>query len=211
MAHSSAWDSIILRTVDIGEADRFCLLFTREGGRKAARAKGVRRPWSRMGGLILPFRRVQLQMVESGNQMLITGATEVAGRQSESGDATQFLHLAQGVELLLLLTEEDEPLPEVFDLLDQFLRVCTMPGSNPVAAFQLRLLHLLGLLPATDEDARFQRLSQLSQAFVLQCTRTQDLQILRQAPADSEEIRRFLGWMFHEQLSRPLKAMEVQF
>ena len=56
MPQSQTYEALILQSHDVGEADRFLILFTRERGRLAARARAVRKPKSKMGGSLLPLK-----------------------------------------------------------------------------------------------------------------------------------------------------------
>jgi DNA repair protein RecO (recombination protein O) len=53
-------EAIILRTMDLGEADRVLTVLTPRLGKLRVIAKGVRRPRSRIGGALQPFSDVQL-------------------------------------------------------------------------------------------------------------------------------------------------------
>lgn len=201
-------DGIVLRTYDIGEADRLCVLFTRERGRLAARARAVRKPGSRMGALLLPGRRVTLDLRDDGN-----GATIAAARlQGDIADVTDALALAaaqQGIELLLMLTEDDEPLPAVFDLLYQFLHACAVDPGGARLAFQLRLLHLLGFLPAHLDDKRFTALEASERAAVSLCARTDDFARLCEAVTGTEGLRAFADALLREHAPRDLRSSAV--
>ena len=202
---SPLYDTIVLRTVDIGEADRFCIFFTREAGRMAAKARGVRKTSSRMGGSLLPFRHLSMELVESDGRATVVSAQD----RGDLTPPTDFAHLVmveRGIELLLALTEEGEPLPAVFDLLHAFLTLCADSSLQPLPAFQLRLLHLLGLLPASDEDERFARLSPAARSFVLLCTRTSDLRTLTDLRPDDPTLDTFLRIVQTSHLSHPLKS-----
>ena len=61
-------------------------------------------------------------------------------------DTKAFLNAQQGVELLLTLLHDEEPLPEIFDLTLEFLNQC--PKTEPVLPFTVNVLRSLGLLPA---------------------------------------------------------------
>src|SRR6266481_9787134 len=54
-------DGIVLRTQDLGEADRIITVLTRRNGRVRAVGKGVRRTKSRFGARLEPFTHVDLQ------------------------------------------------------------------------------------------------------------------------------------------------------
>ena len=146
MARTQTYESIVLQTYDVGAADRFCLLFTRERGRIAARARGVRKLTSRMGGSVLPFSHVEADIVETSAGFLIT-SVRLKHKWPEK-DMEAFLRIGYGMELLLSLLHDEEPLPDIFDLAVQYLNQqhahCTLP-------FTLRLLHLLGLLPESND------------------------------------------------------------
>lgn len=165
MGRTLTVEAIVLKTHDVGEADRFCILFTKERGKIAARARGVRKPGSKMGGSVLPMSHVSLQLAEGSAGYLITDAK----RLSDASDAaiSSFLNAQQGIELLLNVLHDEEPLPELFDATYDFLRLCGSSQMHTVLPFTLKLLSLMGLLPATDE-AFFDRFSDNQKQFITQ-------------------------------------------
>ncbi|HVW66955.1 MAG TPA: recombination protein O N-terminal domain-containing protein [Candidatus Peribacteraceae bacterium] len=210
MSRTLSLDAIILRVFDIGEADRFCVFFTREKGRLAARARSVRKTTSRLGGTLLPFRHIKLQISESEHSSVVTGAADIGDVPVESLPLHAFLRLQRGMELLLALTEDHEPIPAVFDLLLQFMVLAPADDCDPLSAFQLRLLHLLGLLPASDTDARFHALAEDAKQFVLACTKTSSLDALCRMPHSQSTIDSFIRLLVGDQLNRQLKSVGVQ-
>jgi recombinational DNA repair protein (RecF pathway) len=201
-------DGIVLRTYDVGEADRLCIVFGRERGRFPARARAVRKLGSRMGALLLPGRRLTMDVRDEGK-----GATVVAAKlNGDVADFSQVLSLAaaqQGIELLLQLTEDDEPLPAVFDLLFQFLHVCGVDPERSLLAFQLRLFHLLGLLPSHLDDPRFTSLSAAERASVMLCGRTGDFAVLCEGIGSTDGLRSFAGALLAEHARHDLKSAAV--
>lgn len=157
MTRRSSTRAIVLQTFDVGEADRFCVLFTEKHGKMAARARAVRRPGSSMGGSLLPLRIVMVETVEHRNGAIITGARG-DHVHIPPGNIPAFLQATQGMELLCMLLHESEPLPEVFSCAELFLRRCSAGESECILPFMLRLLTLLGLLPSA-HDPLFQDLS----------------------------------------------------
>lgn len=132
----------------MGEADRFCILFTRERGRLAARACGARRPRSRIGSALLPMQRAIVSMKESSRSAgLVTAAVPVGGGVPP-GNLPAFFRAECGIELLLALLHDEHPLPDLFDATVAFLRHSS-EENHIVVAFALRTLHILGLLPDT--------------------------------------------------------------
>lgn len=209
MAHASIFEGIVLRTVDIGEADRFCIVFTRERGRIAARARAARRLASRFGGLLLPFRHIRLEIVESGTSAVITSAMNLGTMETGVEEYPTFVRLERGIELVLALTEDHEPLPKVFTLLTQFLSCCSRHSWDPLPAFTLRLIAVLGLLPVTPEDPRFEKLSEGDRAFVRACARADSLAETEHHPCDLSALQTFVSSVLADHLMRPLKSLDV--
>jgi hypothetical protein len=145
MPRNSRFDAIVLRTVDIGEADRFCILLTRERGRLAARANGVRRPRSHIGACLLPMHRITVEVTETRRNFIITDARRHVECR-ESGTLETFLVGQELIELLLLLLHDGEPLPEVFDFAAEFLRTAQGQSRSSLPS-RIRLLRLLGHMP----------------------------------------------------------------
>jgi len=202
-------DGIVLRTIDIGEADRLCILFTKQAGLMAARAKGVRKPGSRMGGALLPLRAVQVELVQTDKNALVTAARGQGDVATGGGNSlTAFLRFGQAAEMVLTLTEEGEPLPKIYELLSQFLSLAA-DEEDPLPAFQLRLLFLLGLLPYQQDDRRFARLSQEAQLCVAAFANNAPLRAFLDLPLRSDELERFRMLLLQDQLSRPLKSAGI--
>ena len=203
-----AYEALILLARDVGEADRFCVFFTREAGKQAARARGVRKLGSRIGGILLPLRHVRLEARESAAGWQITSASDCGAPDAFS--FLSFSRFSEGLELLLRLTEDDEALTGVFDLLLAFRDACVRELPDPVLPFEYKLLHLLGFLPVTTEDTRFRTLSSLGRAFVHSCAADRlsfgELCVL---PHGSGELRVFRNALLHDHLTRPLAAPGV--
>ena len=152
-----------MKSYDIGEADRFLILLTREEGRLAARAPGVRRLKSRMGGSLLSLEHLSVEIREHGEGWIVAGAHPLPPRHPRL-PFQDFLLATQAMELLLGLLHDEEPLPEIFDLTLEFLR---LPAHAPhhVLTFTLRLFSLLGVLPEA-HDRYFDSLPAAERSFV---------------------------------------------
>ena len=145
MGRSSLIEAIVLQSFDVGEADRFLILLTRERGRIAARAPGVRRLKSRMGGALLPFSHLTIDMKEHGSGWFISGVSDRTMLPRRTNIA-EFLVITRCAEALLSLLHDEGAVPEIFDLT---LALMQRPALAPhhVFTFTLRLFHLLGVLP----------------------------------------------------------------
>ena len=154
MPHSQSFSAIVLKTYDVGEADRFCILFTRENGRMAARASGARRLKSRLGGLLLPLNRVNVELKEGSGGWIVAGVSSEGFRglrRFQGPDVAQFLQLEEGIELLLRLVSDEGALPDVFDATIKFIEACNGDVAHASLGYSFALLHHLGYLPEEGE------------------------------------------------------------
>jgi len=83
-------EAIILRQRKLGEADRILTLYTPTLGKMDAKAKGVRKTTTRLGGHLQPLNRVVVQMAQGHGADVVTGV--------ETLDS--FRHLREHLELL---------------------------------------------------------------------------------------------------------------
>ncbi len=209
MPHVRTDEAIVLRSHNVGEADRFCVLLTKYHGRIAVRALGARKIRSRRGRGLLPLHRVSVTWEQHSFGNSIVSVECLDAHSSAWCDAQRFSCAAQGVELLLALTEDGLDLPDVYDLTADFLRACG--SSTPTTAlrlFTLKLLKLLGYLPSAESAPM-----RLSPAFAellrtLDTIRITDIRLL--SDSLSVEIGRFLQGLLGSQLGVSLKSPDVR-
>lgn len=199
MAHAVSLQTLVLKTYDTGEADRFCILFTRERGRIAARAAGARRPKSKLGGLLLPFRHLDLRADESRSGWIITSAALHTDTPSAS-DVRRFGSLQEITEILLRLVPDEGELPEVFDVVAAFFADAV---ASPTA-WTFRILHLLGFLPGDEELTEHFHLGSAERAYVNACRRNQEI-----PSAEGLPLERLKTLLLEPHLSSPLKAAPI--
>lgn len=204
MAHAFPCEAIVLRTYDVGEADRFCVLLTRERGRMTARAAGVRKPGSRIGGLVLPFRHLSVELREGGAGCFIRSVV-VRSELPAHADMAAFTRVEQGCELLLALVSHEEPDPAVFDAFLSFLRSSHSPSS--LLAFTFRLLGVLGFLPDELHLKTMTRLFDETSAFIASAREGRETPELPETA--QKELRKVRHLLLAEHLSAPLKAEGV--
>ena len=70
-------EAIVLRTMDLGEADRVLTVLTPRLGKLRVIAKGVRRPRSRIGGGLQLFSDVQLVLAVGRTFDVVTSTSQV--------------------------------------------------------------------------------------------------------------------------------------
>lgn len=144
-------DGLILRVTDFSETSRVVVVFTRDFGKISALAKGGRRlkgPFESALDLLAHCRVVFLRKSSSGLDLLTEA--QLLGRFRPQEKDLSCLYAGYYVaELLLSLTEEYDPHPQLFqaalEALEAFGRREDL--RRGVARFELVLLRELGQLP----------------------------------------------------------------
>lgn len=149
-------EAIILDTIDIFDADRQLILFSRELGKIRARARGVRKPTSRLTGHLLQFLPTQLEIRESEGWFLITQAQlvsqELAAVTYPEAALAFFRSASLVAESVQMLFTGEEAYPGVYDGLEYtFARMRLSVGDNALltqligAEFIWKAMLILGL------------------------------------------------------------------
>jgi DNA repair protein RecO (recombination protein O) len=153
-------DGIVLRTQDLGEADRIITVLTRRNGRVRAVGKGVRRTKSRFGARLEPFTHVDL-LLYAGRSNLDTVTQADSLRAYGEPLAADYPRYTSGVAMLetaeRFTPEEKQPAQRQFLLLVGGLRALGEGAHAPrlvLDAFLLRSLAIAGYAPALEECAR---------------------------------------------------------
>jgi len=152
-------DGIVLRTQQLGEADRIITILGRTTGRIRAVAKGVRRTKSRFGARLEPFTHVDL-MLHPGRSLDIITQAEVIRPYGEplTGDYPRYTAGVAMLETAERFTPvEKEPALRQLLLLIGGLRALGEAEHDPglvLDAFLLRSLAVAGYAPALEECAR---------------------------------------------------------
>ena len=125
------------------DTSRIVDLFTRDHGRAAVVARGVRGPKSRLRGVLQPFSALVVSFSSKGELGTLTGA-EAVGNHPLAGDA-----LLSGFyvnELLLRLMQKGDPHPEVYREYEYTLDRLAGESSphEALRVFEKRLLEALG-------------------------------------------------------------------
>ena len=150
--------AVVLRTVDYGESDRVVTLLTAERGKLAAFARGARASRRRFGGALEPFTLLAVEARERrGAELLsLTSAQVERGFGAIRGDLARIGCAAYACELARELTRDDEPHPDLFQLLCAYLESldAAPPAAAGLRAFELGALRAAGLGPRLDACAR---------------------------------------------------------
>ncbi|MCW2955892.1 MAG: recO [Thermoleophilia bacterium] len=155
-------EAVVLRTIKYGEADVIAQLYTRLGGRRGVIAKGARKPKSRLGARLEPFLVVSLALHEGRGDLAIVRGVEVLAQHEQLRSSWRAQQVgAAALDLVSRLAAEGEPNESMFHLLRNFLDLLDSTagrvggdaedderrGAALLAAFQLKLLHVVGIAP----------------------------------------------------------------
>ena len=142
-------EAIILRRVDLGEADRLLTIFTPGRGKLRVVAKGARKPGSRKGGHVELFTRSTLLVARARELDIVSQAETLEAYRALREDLLRSTYAHYLAELLDRFTGEEEEGAELYDLLaDTLSRLCDAPNPALVARYyELHLLALAGYQP----------------------------------------------------------------
>jgi DNA repair protein RecO (recombination protein O) len=144
--------ALVLRVIDFSETSAVVTFFSREFGKLSGLAKGARRPkgpFEHALDLLAQCRIVFLRK-SSGALDLVTEAKLDRRFRPRGRDLASLYAGYYVAELLLELTHDDDPHPELYDAAVQTL--AGLSSGGPVASlvlrFELTALRLLGHLPS---------------------------------------------------------------
>ncbi len=151
-------EAVVLRTHQLGEADRIVTVLTRQRGKVRAVAKGVRRTKSRFGARLEPFMVVDLQCYEGRSLDTVTQAETLAPHgEVISRDYASFTAATAVVETCDRLTEEREPSTQQYLLVAGALGAL-VAGEHDAGlvldAYLLRALAVAGWAPSFSDCAK---------------------------------------------------------
>lgn len=140
--------ALVLRQVDVGEADRILTLLTAEQGRIDVRASGARRS-KRFAGLDL-FVAVDVALVPGRRPLRLAEAEVRRDFAGLKGDLLALALASYAAELLRQASREDDPAPDLYRLgLAAFESLeADSACAGWARAFELKLLHVVGNRPS---------------------------------------------------------------
>ena len=142
----------VLHRYDWSETSLILEVFTRQHGRVALAAKGVKRPTSSFRPVLLPLQPLSITYGGEGDVRTLKGAEWVGGHVMPTGEALLSGYYLN--ELLMRLLARDDPHPGLFDVYAATVRLLATGGADTLQwalrAFELLLLREMGFLPALD-------------------------------------------------------------
>ena len=145
--------AVILKRMDLGEADRIVTLYTRDVGKVRAVAKGVRRAASRSAGHLEPFTLSDVMFAVGRELDVISQADTLEAFRAIREDLELTTHAYYLAEVVDLLTEDRMENRAVFDVLVDALHNLGAAAESRLVliVFQLKLLDALGYRPELRE------------------------------------------------------------
>ena len=144
-------EAIVLRTMDLGEADRVLTVLTPRLGKLKVIAKGVRRPRSRIGGGLQPFSDVQLVLAVGRTFDVVTSTSVEDPHLGVHNDLHSTAAAWYAVDLVDRFIEGAADSHDAFRLLAQALSALDAGSaiSRDVVTrwFELALLDAMGFRP----------------------------------------------------------------
>lgn len=150
-------EAIVLRTNDLGEADRIVTALSRNHGKIRAVAKGVRRTLSKFGARLEPFSRFDAQFAEGRSLDVVTQAVGIAAYGGPLASDYERFTAASGIVETADRITDTEPSPGQFTLLGSALASLAAAQHPPVLIFDsyvLRAISIAGWAPSLDACAQ---------------------------------------------------------
>lgn len=142
-------EGIVIRTQDLGEADKIVTVYTRDEGKVRAVARGARRPRNRLLGVAQVFTHSDFMFFRNKGLDTLSQAELREPFLALRGDLYKMAYGAYILELVNALTEEGEKNVQVFSLLlaTLYLLELSTHYSLLTHAFEIRIMALLGYSP----------------------------------------------------------------
>lgn len=142
MSASYSTQGIVLKQINLGEADKILTIYSKHYGKVRLLAKGIRKLTSRKRGNLELFNWVKIFVAKGKNLDIITEAEVIKSFRSWRKDLPKVALAFHFCELVERLTAEGVANKEVFEILTEAL-------TDPSQAkdFELNLLIYLGFWP----------------------------------------------------------------
>src|SRR6476619_8250453 len=139
-------EAVVMKRIDLGEADKIVTIFTPHFGKLRVVAKGVRKVTSRLAGHVELFTRGQMLLAKGRNLDIVTQSETVDAYRPLHEDLSRIAHASYAAELLDKLTPDAlENYPAYKLTVETFQHLCHDEDSDRVLRwFEVQLLGNLG-------------------------------------------------------------------
>src|SRR5215218_1163798 len=142
-------EAIVLKRIDLGEADKILTIFTPNHGKLRVVAKGVRKVTSRLAGHVELFTRSQMLLAKARNLDIVTQSETMDAYRPLHDDLSRIAHASYAAELLDALTPDAHENYPVYKLTAETLRLLSedADADRVLRWFELQLLGYMGYAP----------------------------------------------------------------
>src|SRR5437764_10599201 len=142
-------EAIMLRRLNLGEADRIVTIYTPGQGKYRVIAKGARRPASRLAGHLELFCLSVLQLARGRELDVVTQAETRDAFRAVREDLARTSQAYYALELVDRLTPDHLENRPIFHLLHELLAGLSLPNPSALALpyFVVHMLTALGYRP----------------------------------------------------------------
>lgn len=145
-------EGIVLRTRNLGEADKICVIYSREEGKFSAVARGARRPKSRLLSVSQPFTHARYLVYRGRSLDTMRQGEIIDSFRNVREDLTRMTIASYAAELVDVAVDERQPSALLFETIRSAWTLFGESGGpeNALLWFELKLLDLLGYRPELD-------------------------------------------------------------
>lgn len=142
-------EAVVMKRMDLGEADKIVTIFTPHFGKLRVVAKGVRKMTSRLAGHVELYTRSQMLLAKARNLDIITQSETIDAYRPLHDDLERIAHASYAAELVDALTPDALENYPVYKLMVETMGLLSSePHPDRVARwFDLQLLGYMGYAP----------------------------------------------------------------
>jgi DNA repair protein RecO (recombination protein O) len=192
-------EGIVLRASSYGESDKIVTIFSRELGKRAAMARGAKKPTSRLASISQPFTYGYFLIQQGRGMGTLQQGEIIDSMRSIREDIFTTAYASFIMELVDKLIDDESPKPHLFDILHQALHAISDDyDPEAISLFvEWKMLATAGIYPvlhqcvncgATDGEFAF---SFAQIGFLCHRCFSIDRYLIRLTPAQVKLIRTF--------------------
>lgn len=147
-------EGIIFKQTKTVNGRRMIVAFTRKYGKISAGTSISETGKNRSALALRPFTYGRYELFRNRNTCNILGAESIKSYYAIGEDIDKYVYASYALEFAGKILEEDQPLPELFDLILEFMSLMVdrdKKFATPVIAFQIKALNILGQGPRIEE------------------------------------------------------------
>jgi DNA repair protein RecO (recombination protein O) len=142
--------AIVIREVNIGEADKLLTLLTKEHGLMTVVARNARRSRSKLAAASQLLCYSEYVIFKNKESYTINSSDIIDSFYSIRNDLTRLTYTAHIISMVCDVAQEGQPSPRLLQLLLNTIYIFSKDEKNPELAarvFELRMLSILGYAP----------------------------------------------------------------